>query len=222
MINHQLAILGLRNLATTLSVVTTGSATLAATATGYTRASGSFIADGFAVGMEVTGAGFSVSGNNGSAHIVTKVEALTLTCSGTAVDSAAAARTLSVGLPALRAWENVDFTPTTGRWYVEEDYLPGPVVQETLGPQGWTEGLPQYVLRCYGLAGKGISPLYQMADALLALFPPRANVVLSSGDVVVVRTNPAPYRGQLVQTPQGGWAVVAITIPCRIRSATVS
>ena len=49
--------------ARTVSVATTGSVQLSATTTGYHRASGSFIADGFQAGMEITYVtGFSTSG----------------------------------------------------------------------------------------------------------------------------------------------------------------
>ena len=217
MIDHAAVLLALRGRALTLSVCTTGSVSLSATTTGYARATGSFVADGFAVGMEVTGAGFSTAANNG-ARVLTAVSALALTCAGCTTEADAAGKTISVGLPALRAWENVDFTPTAGRWFLEEDYLPGPAEQITLGARGAIESLPQYVLKLYGVAATGPTALYKAADALLTLFAPRAALVLSSGDVVAVRTNPAPYRGQLLPA-ESGWSVIAVTIPCRTRSA---
>lgn len=57
---------------------TTGTTTLSQTATTITRASGSFITDGFTAGMEVEVSGFAGSGANGQ-MLVTMVEALTLT-----------------------------------------------------------------------------------------------------------------------------------------------
>lgn len=216
MIKHQLALVALRNRAITLSVCTTGSATLAATTTGYTRASGSFITDGFVVGQEITPTGFAAN----TVAIVTAVAALTLTVgTARAAETSAAARTIAVGLPALRAWENLAFTPTAGRWWVEEDYLPGPVAQITLGAYGQVETLPQYVVKLYGVANTSTAALFAMADALLLLFPPRQGIVLSDTNVVIVNTNPAPYRGQLVQSTDGAWAVITITVPCIVRSA---
>lgn len=216
MISHKAALLALRTQAVALSVVTTGSMTLAATTSGYTRASGSFLTDGFVVGMEFTPSGFATN----TPHVITAVDATTITTADTiTAETASSGRTLTVGLPALRAWENVAFTPTAGRWYVEEDYLPGPSAQETLGPLGQVEALPQYVLKLYGTAGHGPEALYTVADALLTLFAPRTNLTLSTGDQFVVRTNPAPYRSQLVAAPQGGWSVVTVTIPGRVRSA---
>lgn len=215
MIDHRAALLALRTKALTTSVVTTGSATLTATATGFTRASGSFVTDGFLVGMEVTGTGFTLSANNG-AHVVTAVATLTLTCSATSAESAATA-TLAVGLPSARAWENIDFTPTAGAWYVEEDYLPGPAAQVTLGNYGQVETFPTYVLKLYGPSKVGVGALYALADAVLDAFVPRTAMTLSTGDTLVVRTDPAPFRGQLLQA-DGGWAVVSVTVPCRSRS----
>lgn len=218
MISNQLAIVGLRNKALALSVVTSGSLTLSVTSAAYVRASGSWITDGFVVGMEVTGAGCTVAGNNG-AHRVTAVSALSLTCGGLATEVSGSGKTISVGVPAFRAWENVDYTPTPGRWYVEEDYLPGPTAQTTLGTLGQVEVFPTYVLKIYGLANTSTAALFKFADALLALFAPGTPIVLSDGVVIRVRTNPAPSCGQIVQAPGGGWAVATITIPCRVESA---
>ncbi len=216
MISHHAALLALRAQVVALSVVTTGSATLAATSTGYSRASGSFVTDGFTVGMEFTPAGFAVN----AVHVITAVTATLISTADTiAVETASSGRSLAVGLPTLRAWENVAFTPTAGRWYVEEDYLPGPSAQETLGSRGQVEALPQYVLKLYGTAGHGPEALYAAADALLTAFAPRTGLTLSTGDTLQVRTNPAPFRSQLLAAPQGGWSVVTVTIPCRVRSA---
>lgn len=216
MISHTAALIALRTQALTLSVCTTGSATLTATTTGYSRADGgSFITDGFAVGMEITPTGFSAN----TVDVLTGVTATTLTTrNARAAETAGAGRTIAVTLPALRAWENVDFTPTTGRWYVDEDYLPGPAEQITLGAYGAIETLPQYVLKLYGTSNAGATALYKVADALLALFAPRRSLTLSTGDTIAVRTSPAPYRGQLLPS-DSGWSLVTITVPLRSRSA---
>lgn len=55
----------------------TGVTTISATATGFSRASGSFLTDGFAVGQTVVSTGFAGSGFNGKS-IVTSVSALTM------------------------------------------------------------------------------------------------------------------------------------------------
>ena len=55
----------------------TGVTTIDATATGYSRAAGSFLTDGFAVGQTVTASGYTGSGFNGKS-IVTAVTALTM------------------------------------------------------------------------------------------------------------------------------------------------
>jgi predicted phage tail protein len=61
------------------AAVTTGSVTLGATAPNvYTRTTGSFITDGFAVGDEINATGFAAAGNNGRG-VVTVVAALSLT-----------------------------------------------------------------------------------------------------------------------------------------------
>lgn len=55
----------------------TGVTTISATATGFSRAAGSFLTDGFAVGQAVTSSGFVGSGFNGKS-IITAVDALTM------------------------------------------------------------------------------------------------------------------------------------------------
>jgi hypothetical protein len=76
----------------------TGLADLAATATGYTRAVGSFITDGFVVGQKVIASGFGTVANNG-VSTVTDVQAGTLTVTKspvTAVEAAPGANTRQI------------------------------------------------------------------------------------------------------------------------------
>lgn len=215
-ISHSAIQLAARNQALALEVVTTGSVSLSASSTGYARASGSFLTDGFRVGMEVAGSGFS-NGENNAAKTITNVTALAVSCDG-CVTEGTGTRTLTVGLPANRAWENLDLTPTVGEPYVQEQYLPGPMSQVTVGPYGELELLPLYVLSIYVVAKTGMLAPAAYADALLNLFTPRTELTLASGDVVRVRGDVSPYRGQLIQD-ESGWATLPVTIPLRCRTA---
>ena len=217
MISNSAVLLALHNRALSLVVATTGSVSLSATATGYARAAGSFVTDGFKVGMDLTATGFTTPGNNG-AHVLTAVTALTLSCLGCVAEGPVGGITLTTGLPTMLAATNVDFIPTTGRPYVEEDYVPGPAAQVTLGPLGTVELFPLYTLNVYGVSNTGINGVMAVVDALLTLFAPRTGIPLSSGDVVRIRESPAPYAGALVQASPG-WAFCPVTIPCWIRTA---
>ena len=76
--------------------VTTGSTSLSATATGYARASGSFVTNGFVVGQEITASGFTNAANNGRSTI-TAVTATTITvnkATPTVAEEAATGRSL--------------------------------------------------------------------------------------------------------------------------------
>lgn len=218
MVDHLLLLYALRAQAKTLVVATTGTTTLEATATGYARAAGDFIADGFRVGMEVTPEGFS----NNAPGLVTKATPLALTIDGgRTAEAAAAGRALTVGLPALRAYENVGFDLVDRRWAVDEDYLPGPVTRTTLGRAGELVAEPAYVLKLYGASGLGPEGLYRMADATLKLFRPNANFTAADGHVLQVRSDPAPYRGQLL--PEGaGHSLVTVTIPLWVWTANIT
>jgi hypothetical protein len=63
---------------------TTGSIALSATATGYDRSTGDFVADGFIPGMWITASGFGTAANNGRS-LITAVTATSLTVSKTPV-----------------------------------------------------------------------------------------------------------------------------------------
>ena len=141
--------LALRTQALTLSVASSSGVNLSATGAVFTRASGSFLTDGFSAGMEVLGAGFSASANNDS-FTVTKVTALTLTIDGSlTTESAGSGKTLTVGLPAGRAWENIAYEPTTGSPWIEEELIPGPSRQIGVGPKGSLETRVLYRLQIH-------------------------------------------------------------------------
>jgi hypothetical protein len=76
---------------------TTGATSLSATATGYARAAGSFVTNGFRVGQTITASGFTNAANNGRA-VITAVTATALTVTktgGTVAEAAAANRTIT-------------------------------------------------------------------------------------------------------------------------------
>lgn len=230
-LDSDLATLALRTRALSLTVCTTGSATLAATATGYTRLSGSFITDGFRAGMDVVSSGFSTSANN-MTGVVTGVTALTLTVSpyvvttnadgsitvarpATVVEASASGRTIAAKLPSRRAWELVQFTPATGIPYVTEQYVPGGGAVMLTAPYagGLAEELGMYVLTWYGLSGSGTSAIRKSIDALKALFAPGTTLTVGT-DRLTVRGAVGPSAGSII-TQDGGFAACALTISWR-------
>lgn len=183
---------------------------LAATTTGYTRTVGSFLTDGFAVGMEVTPSGFTTT----TPATITDVTATTMTVDlARTADLIAGGRTLAVGLPAVRAWENVEATPVTGQPWVEESYLPGAVEQVTVTATGMLEVLPLYTLTLRTKLGIGMTALLAYADAVLAHFAPGLALTLTDGTDLRVRTRPAPFATPIVRGDT--WAACAVTIPLR-------
>lgn len=212
-ISYQQMQLALRSKLLELEVCTTGSVSLTATATGYSRSAGSFIANGFVPGMEVYGIGFSSSANN-AAKTITSVTTTTLVCSGTVTETVAS-RTLKVVLPTGRSWENVEFTPTAGEPYVVESFIPGGTNQFTIGPTGWMEAQVLYQVQIHVPAKYGVSAANLYVDAVCALFSPRTALTLSGGDTLRVRADTGPYRGQLLSRDPG-WATVPVTIPLRL------
>jgi hypothetical protein len=208
--------LALRAKALTLSVATTGTMTLAATTTGYARTTGSFLTDGFAAGMEVVPVGFA----SNTPRVITAVSALAITVNATlTAEAAAGSRSLTVGLPSQRAWENVAYQPTAGVPWVREEFIPGPTQQVTVGPYGELEATPMYALYVNVPAETGLTAK-RYVDALRRLFAPRTPITVATGETLRVRADTGPYAGQLQQS-QPGFAVQPITIPLRLRSANV-
>lgn len=117
-------------------------------------------------------------------------------------------------LPAARAWENVDFTPTEGADYVEENYVPGtaPVLRTTMAQGGTVEETGLYVVKWYTVAGAGIGTIDDGVTALLALFAPGTVITISDGSVLHIRGDVGPSRSQLLQATEG-YAVVTVTLP---------
>jgi hypothetical protein len=213
MIDEIVLQLALRDRAKTLVVATTGVLSLAATALGYTRTTGSFVDDGFWPGMEITPAGFSVN----ALRVITDVSALTITVSGAVTPEAVSGgRSLTAGLPSNRAWENKVFQPTAGVPWVREEFLPGPTAQVTLGEHGELEATPMYALSISVAANTGLTAK-RYVNALRVLFAPRTIIPLSTGDFLHVRADTGPYAGQLQQS-EPGFAVQPFTIPLRLRS----
>jgi hypothetical protein len=210
-LDHDAAHLALRARALTLSIATTGAIDLAATATGFTRSGGSFLTDGFYVGMEIQPAGFSTN----TAKTIKSVAALAILTEETGfVQASGAGRSLVAGVPSRRAWELVDFTPDPGRLYIAEEYAPAaPRLISGIAEGGDVEEFGTYRLTWVGLAGNGSSAIRRSVDALLALFTPYTSIV-AGAHTLRIGGEPAPFAGE-IRSLGNGWARCILTIPWR-------
>jgi hypothetical protein len=225
--------LALRSRLLAMTVTTTGSISLAATTTGYVRTTGSFITDGFSAGMEITPAGFT----NNSKAVITDVSALTITAkrimattangvttyalAALTAEAAAGSRSLTVGLPSQRAWENYDddFQPTAGIPWVREEMSLGPHGQITIGPGGDVRGEPQYAIHFYVPTGTKLTAK-RYTHAARVTFAPNQDITITGGRVRV-RGQPAPLVGPLLPNVIPGFAGQTIQIPIEVRSPNV-
>lgn len=206
----------LRTQALTLSVASCSGVDLSAGGAIYTRASGSFLTDGFSAGMEVLGAGFSNSGNNAS-YTVTRVSASDLTVDGAlTTESAGSGKTLTVGLPQYRAWEDIKFEPTDGAPWIAEELVPGPTRQISVGAAGTLEERFLYILTVHVPENVGIGAPRRYATGVKALFTPLTQIVVGSY-TARVRTDTGPYEGALLRR-RPGWVSIPVTIPIEIWS----
>lgn len=208
MLDHLDVLLTIRKQLVTATAASTGLVTLTSTGNGFTRGAGSFVEDGFRTGMEVVPSGFI----DQTPAIIASVTLDTIVLESPRTSEPAILGKLSVGIPPIRAWENVNEADIQdGRWYIDEDYIPGPSSQVTTGVNGEIHHLPIYVIRLVGLTGKGAGALFNVSSAVLWNFLPRAAFPLSDGRPLRVRSDPAPDRGQII--PSEGRATIVITIP---------
>ena len=173
------------------------------------------MSDGLRPGMEITPDGFS----SNPVAVLKEVKALTVTVDeARATEAAAGSRKLTVVLPATQSWENMALKPKAGKPYIEEDFLGGPQEQFESGTEGRVFYEPSYVVRLNVPEGVGSEASNRYLRALFALFRPMTAMLITNGDKLRVRENPAPFRGQLLRV-RPGWATVTFTIPLRVWTA---
>lgn len=235
MIDHTSALQALRDRALALSVVSITD-TISATATGYARASGSFLDDKVEVGQEIVGTSFSNSQNN-NAKLVTDVDALTITTRGFVTDAqgnrelaavgvsgtvveGAATRTLDVGLPADAELVNGSLRPGAGVPWWREEYDPGPQTRIGVGPLADVEVLVDYFITLFLPSGIGSRAARRYADEILNHFAPGLSLSVPNSSFRV-RGDVAPFPGKFVQSadPVAGYLVVPVTVPLILRTA---
>lgn len=189
---------------------------ISTTSAGYVRDIGSFVTDGFSPGMEVLGAGFSNAANN-VRSTVTNVSVLTLTTDATlTTESAASGRTLVVGVPQHQAWENIAFEPTPGTPWIEEQLIPAPTRQISVGGAGTLESRLLYQIQVHVPEDMGVGAANRYCDALMTLFTPGTQITFGS-ETARVRTDTGPSRGQLLRR-RPGWATAPVTFPLEVWS----
>lgn len=218
MIDHVAAHLALRAKALTLAAVGTGAQSLSATLAGYHRAAGSFLTDGFAVGMEITPAGFV----SNPVSVIREITATDIvTAEARTVEAATTPSSLLVGLPAHRSWENVELERDVTRPYLEEEYSPSTSrVLTTPMSRSIIEYSGDYILKWYGLGNTDIIAIRRPVGALMTLFAP-GTVLAAGNDKLIISGDPGPSTGQIIPL-DSGWSALMLTIPWTLRSRNVA
>jgi hypothetical protein len=125
-------------------------------------------------------------------------------------------------LPAKRVWENEKpYTPIAGTSYVLEQFVPGPSQLYTAsanGANGIKDVRGLYIVQWFAPSGNGtpnvggITELRDGPDAILTAFPPGKGFPMTSGLILRVRGDQAPFPSQI--TPlDSGFAFVSVTSP---------
>lgn len=199
-------------------IATTGSTNLAATAQGYTRAAGSFIADGFAPGLEIMREGFSSAVIDIVDWISDDGDELR-TVNAHAVQAAAAARTL-IAIPprAMRFGARKPTDVAVDRPYWHDRWLGGPSRSRSTffrdGPIRITTD-PLYEVNLYGRVNDEDLAVQVAADAIGRQFHPATTFIDIGGDeAMTVRTSPLPMIGQPGRDADGR-PTIQVTISLR-------
>lgn len=110
-----------------LVLATTGArGDIAATAQGYERAVGSFLADGFAVGDTVLANGFAEEANNGHAIVTAVTDAVLAVDRPLTGEAAGASVTITAGLPEARRFEGQPFVRPQRKPWLRVSLRPQP------------------------------------------------------------------------------------------------
>jgi hypothetical protein len=187
--------------------VTTGSISMSVAAGKYVRASGSFVTDGFKVGEEITAAGFSAA-NNGTS-IITAVTATEITVRDkTLVDEgASASRSIKVVIPAGRAWEVDEYTPTIGRPFIADAYEHLPSVQVGVGTGALESHDFQAIISVSMPKTSGRAPLTLMCGAIRAFLRPGVPLYYDGDSGIVMQ---ASVGGRIIAEPD--WITLIVTV----------
>lgn len=214
--NYATIDLGLRAQLLTTVLPATGSATLSAVAAGFSRASGSFLADGFAVGMSIAATGFSAA-NNAEAVVSGVTATLLSVAGGRVAQTASSGRAVAAVLPAARIYEGGQYEPAPGVPFLETELVPEP--SELIGGPaegGTVEVRGLFVVRLFTPAGMGSLGTRLVGDAILERFTP-GTTFPAGPDVVRVRGGLAPYSSALLgNARQSGHSLLPLTIPWRV------
>lgn len=173
--------------------------TVTATAAGgvLTRASGSWIDDGFAIGQELT-----VSGPASGLVHVKGLEALKLTTTG--AFSGTGAFRLLAAIPAQRAWEGAQFRPGA-QPYVAEVVQPVSTERRSMGPTGLLE---HRILGAFNLFYPRLGTtlaIERMAGAVLDAFRPGTSITRNGVGGRIERASRTPVMAD------GEWLSCAVT-----------
>lgn len=202
------------------------------TATGYARASGSFLTDGFEVGMEIRGEDFDTPANE-APKVIMDVSALLITtrrinvsaegdrtldptASG-CVTEAVGTRTLVVGMPAGVEYENARFKPGAGVPWWREEFSPSPGGRRhEVGSNSMVEYFVDYFMTLFLPPNTGVRAAHRYSEALLDAFPPGYTFTLAVPGKLRIRTEATPWPSPVFQaaTPEPGFLVVPVTVPC--------
>jgi hypothetical protein len=192
----------LRQLLATVIQATVTATNLSVTGTGYTRAAGSFLADGFLPGAELRASGFGKAGNNGTAQLLA-VSATTLTVDTAqrpvplSAESAGATATLAIAMPAASVLEGTPTPPpkaTAPHW--RDFVLRAPEssrrVSVGVGARRRHRGIYQITL-FYPLTDAGPGAAEAMADAVRQVL--EANETLLYNQRLITLSNPSVASG---------------------------
>ena len=115
------------------------------------------------------------------------------------------------GLPAARAWTNVEHTPVQGQAFIAESFSQDTAHLRTLTAGGVIEATGMYAIQWYGVADTASQSIDDGVAAILAAFPPGLALPLSDGTSVRVRGGIAPFAGEILPTGDG-WAVCTVKV----------
>jgi len=164
----------------------------------FTRTSGSWVDDGFAIGQELT-----VSGAASAVANVTGLTANALTTD--AAGSATGSMRFQVKLPSAIAWEGVKYAPA-GKPFVAERVQPAFSTRRSMGPDGAIEHrILGHAALFYPSVGSTLA-IERMAGAIMAHFRPGVSLERGGDKAIVQNVERSPLM------LDGEWLTRSVTV----------
>lgn len=132
----------------------------------------------------------------------------------------------SLPAPADRVWDDTysviggikkPYQPKVGVPYLTEQFVPATSVLQTNTPRGLVLDTGLYVVTMFGITGEGGKAIRTVTNDIKVAFKIGTTMSTPSGNIVRVRTDQAPFAGQIIPLAEGGHSYSQVTVAYEVQ-----